>query len=125
MEFKDIGNPTYIALETFRRSGEGVATPVWVVAENGKLYVWTVDNSGKVKRIRNNPRVRVAVSDTRGNPKSDWVEAQARILDDPADEAKQRQRIDAKYGLQFRLINLMSRLRRDNAPHVAVEISQV
>ena len=80
MEFKDIGNPTYIALETFRKSGAGVVTPVWVVAENGKLYVWTVDNSGKVKRIRNNPRVRIAVSDAKGAPKSEWVEAQAQVL---------------------------------------------
>lgn len=123
MEFKDIGNPTYIALETFRKSGEGVATPVWVTAENGKLYVWTVGTSGKVKRIRNNPRVRIAVSDARGAPKSDWVEAQARILDEPAEVTRQRQRIGAKYGLQFRMIDLMSKLRRDDTPRVAVEIS--
>ena len=123
MEFKDIGDPTYIALETFRKSGEGVATPVWVTAENGKLYVWTVGASGKIKRIRNNPRVRIAVSDARGTPKSDWVEAQARILDEPAEVTRQRERIGAKYGLQFRMIDLMSKLRRDNTPRVAVEIS--
>ena len=67
MQLAEIGNPTYIVLETFRKSGEGVKTPVWVAAENGRLYVWTVDNSGKVKRIRNNGRVRLAVSDSRGN----------------------------------------------------------
>ncbi|MCB9113344.1 MAG: PPOX class F420-dependent oxidoreductase [Caldilineaceae bacterium] len=81
MQFKEIGNPTYIALETFRKSGEGVVTPVWVVAEGGKLYVWTVGDSGKVKRIRNNGRVHIAVSDSRGTPKSEWVEATARVLD--------------------------------------------
>ena len=123
MEFKDIGNPTYIALETFRKSGVGVVTPVWVVAENGKLYVWTVDNSGKVKRIRNNPRVRIAVSDAKGAPKSEWVEAQAQVLASPADDAQQRQRMAAKYGLQYQMFNLMARLRRDKTPHVAVEIS--
>ncbi len=90
MDFKAIGNPTYIALETFRKSGEGVITPVWAVAEDGKLYVWTIGDSGKVKRIRNSGRVRIAVSDSRGTPKSDWVEATARVLDTPADEEKQR-----------------------------------
>ena len=123
MQLVDIGNPTYIVLETFRKSGEGVKTPVWVAAEGGKLYVWTVDNSGKVKRIRNNGRVRLAVSDSRGNPKSDWVEAQARVLAGAADAAKQEARISAKYGLQFKLFTLMSKFRRDATPHVAIEIS--
>ena len=68
MQLAEIGNPTYIVLETFRKSGEGVKTPVWVAAEDGKLYVWTVDNSGKVKRIRNNGRVRLAVSDSHAAP---------------------------------------------------------
>ena len=123
MQFKDIGDPTYIALETFRKTGEGVATPVWVNAAGDKLYVWTVDGSGKVKRIRNNARVRLAISDSRGKPKSDWVEAQARVLDDPAEEAKQRQRIASKYGLFYRLISLMNKFSRDKSAHVAIEIS--
>ncbi|HQY94476.1 PPOX class F420-dependent oxidoreductase [Caldilinea sp.] len=125
MEFKDLGNPTYIALETFRKSGEGVITPVWVAAEAGRLYVWTIDDSGKVKRIRNNGRVRVAVSDSRGAPKSEWVAAQARVLDSAAEEEKQRQRLASKYGWQFHLFNLMGRFSRNKAPHVALEIGPV
>ena len=125
MELKDIGNPTYIALETFRKNGEGVVTPVWVAAEGGKLYVWTVDGSGKIKRIRNNQRVRIAISDSRGKPKSDWVEAQAHVLDDPSEESKQRQRIATKYGLFFRVFSLMSKFSRDKSAHVSVEISPI
>ena len=125
MEFKDIGNPTYIALETFRKNGEGVITPVWAVADQNKLYVWTVSTSGKIKRIRTNGRVRIAVCDARGTLKSDWVEAQARVLDAPEDVAKQQQRTAAKYGLQFQLISLMGKLRRDNTPRAAVEISPI
>jgi len=125
MECKDIGNPTYIALETFRKSGEGVITPVWVVAEQGKLYVWTVLDSGKIKRIRNNARVRIAISDARGIPKTEWVEAQACVLDTPEDVAKQQKRIASKYGFQFQLISLMGKLRRDSALRAAVEISPI
>ncbi|HAJ36051.1 MAG TPA: PPOX class F420-dependent oxidoreductase [Chloroflexi bacterium] len=123
MQFREIGNPTYIALETFRKNGEGVITPVWVAAEGNKLYVWTVGDSGKVKRIRNNGRVRIAVSDARGNPQSEWVEARARVLDAPADDQAQRQRLAAKYGWQFHMFNLMNRFSRNKAGHVALEIT--
>jgi len=124
MKFQEIGNPTYIALETFRKSGEGVVTPVWVTAENGKLYVWTLANSGKAKRIRNNGRVRIAISDARGNPKSEWVEARARVLSDPAENQKQRERLAKKYGWQFHLFNLMGRFSRNQADHVVLEITE-
>jgi PPOX class probable F420-dependent enzyme len=124
MKFQEIGNPTYIALETFRKSGEGVVTPVWVTAENGKLYVWTLANSGKAKRIRNNGRVRIAISDARGNPKSEWVEARARVLSDPAEDQKQRKRLAKKYGWQFHLFNLMGRFSRNQADHVVLEITE-
>jgi len=122
MQFEEIGNPSYIALETFRKSGEGVVTPVWVVAEGGKLYVWTVGDSGKVKRIRNNGRVRIAISDARGMPKSSWVEARARVLDSQADEGTQRKRLATKYGWQFHLFNWMNRFSRNRTGHVALEI---
>ena len=75
-------------LETFRKSGEGVRTPIWFAAEPAvsldsaapKLYVYTVGNSGKVKRIRNNPRVRIAPCDARGKLLGEWVEARAEIV---------------------------------------------
>jgi PPOX class probable F420-dependent enzyme len=125
MTFSDLGNAKYIALETFRKSGEGVVTPVWVAPEDDRLYVWTVDGSWKVRRIRNNNRVRVAASDARGNPESDWFEAKATILDSPQDEARQRKRLAAKYGLMYQLFSLLFKLRRDRQPHVAIEIESV
>ena len=50
MKLSGLGDPKYIALETFRKSGEGVKTPVWTVAQDGKLLVWTQGDSWKVKR---------------------------------------------------------------------------
>src|SRR5437868_1166645 len=47
----------YISLETFKKSGQGVRTPVWFVLHNSAFYAYTEADSGKVKRIRNNPRV--------------------------------------------------------------------
>jgi uncharacterized protein len=74
----------YLSLETFRKSGEGVRTPVWFAAEKDVaallLYIYTIGETGKVKRIRNNPRVRIAPCDMRGNVTGEFVEARAEIL---------------------------------------------
>jgi uncharacterized protein len=88
MGFATFAGQKYLNLETFKRSGQGVKTPVWFAAEpstkldaqDAKLYVYTIGVSGKVKRLRNNPRVNVAPSDMRGNPKAAWVPARAEIL---------------------------------------------
>jgi PPOX class probable F420-dependent enzyme len=124
MEISELGNAKYIALETFRKNGEGVITPVWVTMEGDKLYVWTMGDSWKVKRIRKNSRVRLAVSDVRGNPKSEWIEATATVLDSPEDEARQRQRLASKYRIMYRLFALMYKIRRDDSTRVAIEISE-
>ena len=124
MEISSLGKESYINLETFRKNGEGVKTPVWVVGKNGKLYVWTGADSWKVKRIRHNGQVRVAKSDARGNTDGSWITAQARILDTPnADQQLQRE-LAAKYGLMYRLTRLVQRLRgAGNVKRVVIEIS--
>jgi len=53
-------NQKYINLETFRRDGRGVRTPVWFVQDGASLYVRTVADSGKVKRIRNQTQVNIS-----------------------------------------------------------------
>src|SRR5260370_21187239 len=71
----------HISIETYRKTGDPVRTPVWFVEENGELFIRTDSDSGKVKRIRNNPKVRVATSNMRGTVKGSWVEGEARILE--------------------------------------------
>ena len=62
----EIRDAKYIALETFRRNGQGVVTPVWQVPDGDMLYVWTDAASWKTKRIRANSHVRLCRSDARG-----------------------------------------------------------
>lgn len=108
---KGLKNETYINLETYRKSGKAVPTPVWFVEQDGVLYVRTVANSGKVKRVRNNPRVRVAACDVRGTVKGEWLPAQAVIAG--GDEAEQvNDLLNRKYGLLKRLFDLMGALQR-------------
>ena len=88
MGFEAFAGHKYLNLETFKKSGEGVKTPVWFAAEpsarlnsgGAKLYLYTIGVSGKVKRVRNNPRVKIAPCDMRGRVLGDWVEARAEIV---------------------------------------------
>ena len=92
----EIHNQKYISLTTFRKTGMGVATPVWFGEDAEKLYVMTRSDMGKMKRIRNNPAVRVAPCTMRGKVTGAEFAATARIL--PAEEhAHARQTINRKY----------------------------
>jgi PPOX class probable F420-dependent enzyme len=75
----------YLNLETYRRSGAGVRTPVWFVAAPAKggvaqLYVYTTEDSGKAKRIRRTGVVRIAPCDARGKVTGAWIPAHAMIV---------------------------------------------
>ena len=81
----------YLNLESFRKNGQGVRTPVWFAGEPASgvaqvLYVYSTDDSGKAKRIRNNGRVRIAPCDVRGKLQGDWLEARAEIVTGEAAE---------------------------------------
>jgi uncharacterized protein len=88
----------YLSLATFRKNGMAVYTPVWFAEEDGKIYVMTRSDSGKYKRIRNNPEVKVAPSTMRGKVTGPEFPAQARILP-PEDWDRARQGLYAKYWL--------------------------
>jgi PPOX class probable F420-dependent enzyme len=100
----------YLSLESFRRDGRGVRTPVWFAEERGRLYVYTEAASYKVKRIRNNPRVRVAPCDVRGRVRGPWADATARVLDD-AGSRRTHELLNRKYGLLKRVADVAARLR--------------
>lgn len=70
----------YISLISVRKNGTAVPTPVWFGEKNDKLYVMTRSDSGKYKRIRTNPQVRVAPCSLRGKITGPEFPATARIL---------------------------------------------
>jgi PPOX class probable F420-dependent enzyme len=111
----------YLNLETYRKDGTAVATPVWFAEDGGLLYIYSLADAGKVKRIRNNPRVRVAPCDMRGKLKGEWVEARARILQ--GDEAARGHRLlDEKYGLLKKIGNVFSKLKKRERVVIAIEL---
>jgi PPOX class probable F420-dependent enzyme len=100
----------YLSLSTFRKTGVEVKTPVWFAALGDKLYVFTAPDSGKVKRLRNSSRARIAPCDARGNVKGEWRDATARIVDDAALVARAHQSLRAKYGWQMAVTDFGARL---------------
>ena len=120
-QFHALAKATYISIESYRRNREAVQTPVWVTHEGERLFCWTLANSGKVKRIRQNPRVRLARCNASGAIKGTWVEAVGRVLDTREEVSRQTRRMSAKYGLKFLPFRLMGLLRRTEA--VALEFS--
>jgi len=94
----EIHGQKYISIATFRKSGIAVHTPVWFGEEDGKLYIMTRSDSGKYKRIRNNPQVRLGPSSMRGRITGPEFPATARILP-PQDWPQARATIHRKYWL--------------------------
>jgi PPOX class probable F420-dependent enzyme len=93
----------YALLTSFRRSGDPVPTPVWFgVGDDGRLYLRSESQVGKVKRIRNDPRVRMAPCSFRGKPLGPPIEGEARILP-PGEEERAEAAIAANYGAFRRL----------------------
>ncbi len=110
-QLADLDDEQFLSLETFRKDGTGVKTPIWFVRDGDALLMWTVADSGKVKRIRNNPTVRFAPCKRFGEVTGDWMAAEASV--DGSEEAVRhvetllRRRLD----LGFRVFQLVDRVR--------------
>jgi len=107
-QFKD---QEFLSLETFRKNGIGVKTPVWFAQEGDTLYIWTVGDSGKIKRIRNNPQVKIAPCKRFGKVTGEWIAAQASVDDSVAAVRRVEVLLSQKLGFQFAVFCLIDRLR--------------
>jgi PPOX class probable F420-dependent enzyme len=118
-----LARANYLSFETFRKSGVGVATPVWFAEEDGVFYLFSAGDAGKIKRLRNSPRSRVAACTVSGRVTGDWVETEAFILADDADIEQALGALRRKYGWQMRATDLMSQLsgKMSQRAYIAVE----
>ena len=97
----------YINLETYKKDGTPIRTPVWFVIDKNLIYVITRESTGKVKRLRNNQNVCIVPCSFKGEPKNEWVKGAAeKITGDEADKViKLRKK---KYGMFTRLIGIFT-----------------
>ena len=112
---------SYLNLETFRKNGAGVKTPVWFWEDGGVLYVRTIDGSGKVKRARRNPHVRVTPCKVDGTPIGKWVSGEARFVDE-AEAERINRGLKKKYGLMKTFFDLMGGSRKNPQATLAIQV---
>jgi uncharacterized protein len=118
-KLEQFGDHKYMSLETFKKNGQGVRTPVWFVLHNDALYVYTEADSWKVRRIRNNPRVRVALCNFRGNIRGEWVDATASLVD--GDERLAADKLLNRKYLLKAIFNVLSRLNRHTRAMIKIK----
>ena len=61
-------------------AGAGNNTACFASAPGGELYVYTIADSGKAKRIRRSGVVKIAPCDARGKLTGKWLDARAEIV---------------------------------------------
>ena len=109
--FYALAQARYVNLETFRKNGTGVQTPVWAAPDGDRLVVFTNGDSYKVKRLRRNPKIRIAECNVRGGLKGPWHEGGARVVYDEAEKQSVLRALHKKYGWQMTLSDWGARIR--------------
>jgi len=97
-----------ISLETYRKNNESVQTPVWFVIKDDLIYVVTRDQTGKIKRLRNNQQVKIATCNFKGKIKGQWISGVAKILTDEQTKEAVKWR-EKKYGLMAKIAKFLSK----------------
>ena len=100
----------YVSLATYRRDGSEVRTPVWLAQAGEKFYVFSEGESFKVKRIRANPKAKIAPCDLRGKISGPWLALNARVVDQPDVVKRGYVALRQKYGWQMGMLNFFSTL---------------
>jgi hypothetical protein len=98
----------YLSLETYRKNNQPVKTPVGFVIKNDLIYVVTRDQTGKVKRLRNNQQIKIATCTIRGKVTGQWISGTAEILTDKETQDAVKWR-DEKYGFMAKIAKFFSK----------------
>lgn len=102
-----------MSFTTYRRDGTPVATPVWIAPlPDGRAGFTTHADAGKAKRLRNNPEASIVECDIRGRVAAGSAGVAATVeLVTGADYEAVADAVRAKYGIQYRLLELRDRVK--------------
>jgi PPOX class probable F420-dependent enzyme len=118
-----LGRQKTVLLQTRKRDGTWVGTAVSIIVRDGRAYFRSYDASGKAKRLRNFPDVKVAPSTWRGKPTGPSVNGRARLLDEE-EAAAVRESLAAKYPLLHgRMVPAVHRRKGWKTLHYELEIT--
>jgi len=109
-ETQNLHNKKYISLETYRKNGIPVKTPVWFVIFDDTIHVVTREGTGKIKRLRNNKSVKIALCTFNGKSTGKWISGTVRfVTNDVFKKAVELRK--QKYGFMERVAGFVSRKR--------------
>jgi len=111
---RTMSDESFVSLTTFRSSGKPVSTPVWIGREAGDVVILTPLDTGKVKRLRANPRVELRPCDRRGRVPQDapCLSTVVEILEQPVEVDRVRGVMRRKYGVEYRIFMVIEALVR-------------
>jgi PPOX class probable F420-dependent enzyme len=124
-DFSRFRKEEFLSLETYRKNGETIKSPMWFAQDNDALYLWTMADSSKVKRIRNNPHVNIAPCKRMGEVTGEWLTAHATIDDSPIVVAQVEAMLLKKVGLFFRIFRLIDAIRdrQKNSQRICIKLT--
>jgi PPOX class probable F420-dependent enzyme len=125
MNLDTFARQKYLSIESYRKDGTAVRTPVWFAQEGETLYVWTRADSGKAKRIRREGRIRIAPCKADGTLLGEWIEARAQADASPEALAHVQALMRRKYGLAFLFFRLLGRGRAYTALVIRPQMAEL
>jgi PPOX class probable F420-dependent enzyme len=122
-----IGDEKYLRTTTYRKSGDPVSTPTWIVdLDGGRVGFLTSSKSGKYKRLRNSQHITLQPSDPRGKVKAGTTPAAgtATLASSGPDFDAIQTKIRAKYGSMVPVSRFFQALRHigKSFPHADVAV---
>lgn len=124
-DFSCFRKEEFLSLETYRKNGETIKSPMWFAQDNDALYLWTMADTSKVKRIRNNPNVNIAPCKRMGEVTGEWMTAHATIDDSPIMVAQVEAMLLKKIGLFFRIFRVIDAIRdrQKNSHRICIKLT--
>lgn len=124
-DFSCFRKEEFLSLETYRKNGETIKSPMWFAQDNDALYLWTMADTSKVKRIRNNPNVNIAPCKRMGEVTGEWMTAHATIDDSPIVVAQVEAMLLKKIGLFFRIFRFIDAIRdrQKNSQRICIKLT--
>ena len=105
MNLKNFSDVEYINLITYKKDKTPIATPVWVADFSNSLVVTTSLNAGKVKRVRNNGKATIYITNQSGSKKlSESLDLDASLIEDNDLKKQAADLIRKKYGMMAKMI---------------------
>jgi len=120
--FTNLGRSRFALLTTYRANGAPVSTPMWFARRDGRLFMVTANNAGKLRRLRANPQALVAPCRSQGRPLGPSVAVTVTLLaPDASSEAAAA--LARRYFMPSWLIERFLRRRGGGAPPVYLALT--